>query len=92
MVWSTPTLAEVRMGLEINGTRPPSFDRALAAPVEVSATTTGHHDAIWRPLHSSLASGAVASSTCVSPHASHSKVYTSGSPPNRSVFRMSRIG
>ena len=45
-----------------------------------------------RCIHSSFASGVVASSTCVSPHASHSKVYRSGSPPNRSVFRMSRIG
>lgn len=44
-----------------------------------------------RCIHSSFASGMVASSTCVSPHASHSKVYRSGSPPNRSVFRMSRI-
>src|SRR5215831_2784398 len=32
------------------------------------------------------------SSTCHSPHASHSKVYRSGNPPNRSVLRTSRIG
>ena len=32
------------------------------------------------------------SSTCHSPHASHSKVYRSGNPANRSVLRTSRIG